>query len=229
MAVLVTVVWRTPPPSVIDERLVVSDDGQARLEAIRPRVGRDLVGAFAGPVTAAEVDALTDAGPEISLDVTVEDPVVAAVGVVAAEVADRLRETPLAAAAFFTRPYGEPPPGQVTLALGVIGRGSQPVEFELEVDECAVHFLAAGAPVSWVPLPHLPMGFMTPDAQGLGGVRGRAEVPPGVLGAISVELSVPDGADQVSAQLVGLLHLPGSSSPDEFEVRTEPTALALRA
>ena len=79
--------------------------------------------------------------------------------------------------------------------------------------------------MSWVPLPHLPMGFMTPDAEGLGGVRGRAEVPPGVLGAISVELSVPAGADQVSAQLAGLLHLPDHRGPDDFEALTEPAPL----
>ena len=225
MSALVTVRWVTPPPSAIDERLLVYADGQARLEVARPRVGRDVVGAFAGPVTAAEVQALTGAGPEVTLDVTVNDPAVAAVGVAAAQVADRLRETPLAAAAFFARPYGEPPAGQVLLALGVVGRGDRPVEFELEAEECAVHFLAAGLPVSWVPLPHLPMGFMNPDAEGLGGVRGRAEVPPGVLGAISVELTVPTGADQVSAQLVGQLHLVGSSAPDAFEVRTEPTVI----
>ena len=112
MSSLVTVRWVTPPPSAIDERLVVTADGQARLEVARPRVGRDLVGAFAGPVSAAEVEALTSAGPEVSLDVTVNDSAVAAVGVVAAQVADRLRETPLAAAAFFARPYGDPPPGR---------------------------------------------------------------------------------------------------------------------
>lgn len=227
MSTLVRVRWVTPPPSAIDERLLVYADGQARLEVARPRAGRDLIGAFAGPVTAAEVERLTSAGPEVTLDVSVSDPAVASVGVVAAQVADRLRETPLAAAAFFVRPYGEPAPGQVMLALGVVGRGTQPVEFELEVEECAVHFLSAGAPLTWTPLPHLPMGFMTPDAEGLGGVRARAEVPPGVLGAISVELPVPDGADQVSAQLGGQLHLPGNPAPDAFEVRTEPTALHL--
>ncbi len=191
----------------------------------RPRVGWDLIGAFAGPVSAAEVEALTSAGPDVLLDVTVNDSAVAAVGAVATQVADRLRKTPLAAAAFFARPYGDPPPGQVMVALGVVGRGTQPIEFEVEVDECAVHFLAAGAPLTWVPLPPLPMGFMTPDAEGLGGVRGRAEVPPGVLGAISVELAVPAGADAVSAQLAGQLHLPGNTAPDAFEVRTEPTEL----
>ena len=65
MSTLVTVRWVTPPPSAIDERLLVSADGQARLEVVRPRVGWDLIGAFAGPVSAAEVEALTSAGPEV--------------------------------------------------------------------------------------------------------------------------------------------------------------------
>lgn len=225
MAILVTVRWRTPPPSAIDERLVVTDDGRGRLEVIRPRVQPELIGVFDGPVEPADVEALSALGSEVELNLTVADPAAAALGVVATRVADRLRQTPLAAAAFFVRPYGEPPTGEVMLALGVVGHGTQPVEFELEPADCAVHFLAAGAPVSWTPLPPLPMGFMTPDAEGLGGVRGRAEVPPEVLGAISVELPLPQGADQVSAQLAGRLHLPGSTAPDAFVVRTEAAAI----
>jgi hypothetical protein len=225
MAILVKVRWVTPPPSAIDERLLVFDGGRARLEVVRPRVSPAVIGAFEGSVEPPDVQALTAAGPEVELNVTVADPGAAAVGLLAGQVADRLRETPLAAASFFVRPYGEPSAGRVLLALGVVGRGTQPVVFELAPEQCAVHFLAGGAPVSWTPLPHLPMGFMTPDAEGLGGVRGRAEVPPGVLGAISVELPVPEGADQVSAQLVGRLHLPDHSGPADFEVRTESAAV----
>jgi hypothetical protein len=227
MAILVTVRWRTPAPTAVDERLVVTDDGRGRLEVVRPRVGPEVVGVFAGAVEPSEVEALTALGPEVELNVTVADPQAAALGTVAASVADRLRGTPLAAAAFFVRPYGEPAAGQVMLALGVVGHGTQPVEFELEPAECAVHFLADGAPVSWAPLPHLPIGFMTPDAEGLGGVRGRAEVPPDVLGAISVELAVPEGADQVSAQLAGRLFLAGADTPEAFVARTPPAAIAV--
>ena len=69
------------------------------------------------------------------------------------------------------------------------------------------------------------MGFMTPDAEGLGGVRQRATVAPGVLGAISLPLAVPDGADQLSARVVGSWFLPGEASPDEFEAHTAPQTL----
>src|SRR3712207_5844671 len=99
MSTLVRVRWVTPPPSAIDERLLVFDDGRARLEVVRPRVSPAVIGAFEGSVEPAEVEALTASGPEVELNVTVADPGAAAVGVVAAHVADRLRETPLAAAA----------------------------------------------------------------------------------------------------------------------------------
>jgi hypothetical protein len=113
----------------------------------------------------------------------------------------------------------------VTLALGVVGRGSRPVEFQLDLPGSAIHFSADGTPVSWTPLPELPIGFMTPDAEGLGGVRQRATVAPGVLGAISLPVLVPDGADQLSAQLVGNWFLPGHQTPEEFEARTAPQTL----
>jgi hypothetical protein len=46
-----------------------------------------------------------------------------------------------------------------------------------------------------------------------------------VVGAISVPLAVPDGADQVSARVVGSWFLPGEPIPVEFEAHTEPQKL----
>ncbi len=224
MAVVVTVRWLTPPPSSIDERLVVSDDGQARLEVFRPRVPSDTVGTFQGAVDGVELRELSATGRRVELGVVVADPALAAVAFVADRVADRLRSSPRAAAQFFARPVGGAPVGMVTLALGVIGRGSEPVEFELDVEACAVHFSAAGAPVSWSPFPELPIGFMTADAEGLGGVRQRATVAPGTLGAISVQLPMPEEANEVSVQLVGRWYRTGEPMPEAFEVRTDPAS-----
>jgi len=47
-------------------------------------------------------------------------------------------------------------------------------------------------------------------------------VHPGVVGAISVQLPMPDGAQQVSAQIVGRWFLPSDPMPAQFEARTEP-------
>jgi hypothetical protein len=79
--------------------------------------------------------------------------------------------------------------------------------------------------VSSIPLPELPMGFMTPDAEGLGGVRQRATIAPGIVGAISVPLVVPEGATELSVQVVGSWFLPGEQLPDDFEARTEAQKL----
>lgn len=86
MAALVTVRWRTPPPSSIDERLVVTDDGHARLEVLKPRSLGDTVGTYEGAIEETEVRELIAAGPEVELDGAVQDPRLAAV----AAAADRL-------------------------------------------------------------------------------------------------------------------------------------------
>jgi hypothetical protein len=225
MATVVTVRWRTPPPTSIDERLIVDDEGRARLEVLRPRTLGDTVGSYEGTVSEAEVHELTAAGPDVELDVLAQDPRLAAIAVAADRVAQRLRASPLAVAQFFARPVGAVPPLPATLAIGVLGSGSQPVEFQLNLAECAVYFSSGGTPVSLTPLPDLPMGFTTSDAEGLGGVRQRAIVPPGVIGAISVPMAVPDGADHLSAQVVGSWFLPGESIPEEFEAHTAPQPL----
>ena len=223
-AELLAVRWGTPPPSAVDERLVVGDDGRARLDVLRPRTRPDSVGTYAGAVSPDELGALSALGREVWLDLTVADPDTAAVGAVAGRVADRLRESPVAVAQFFARPVGEGD-GGLSLAVGVVGRGERPVGFELDVPGCAVHFTAGGAPLSWTPLPALATGFMSVDAEGLGGVRQRAAIRPGVLGAISVEVRRPAAADGLTVQLVGRWYLDGGAEAEEFEARTEPAPL----
>jgi hypothetical protein len=225
MATRVIVRWRTPPPSSIDERLIVSDDGRARLDVLRPRLLGDTVGTYEGKIEEAEVRELTAAGPDVEVAVVLQDPRLMALGIAADRVAQRLLASPLSVAQFFARPVGAVPPLPQMLALGVLGVGSQPVEFELDLDECVVHFSTTGAPVSSIPLPELPMGFMTPDAEGLGGVRQRATIAPGIVGAISVPLVVPEGATELSVQVVGSWFLPGEQLPDDFEARTEAQKL----
>ncbi len=225
MAPLVIVRWRTPPPSSINERLIVGDDGRARLEVLRPRTFGDAVGSYEGAVEEAEVSDLITAGREVELDVVMQDPRLGAVAVAADRVAQRLLASPLAVAQFFARSVGDASPGSATLALGVLGRGSQSAEFQLDLAKCAIRFNFGATQVSSIPLPELPMGFMTPDAEGLGGVRQRATVAPGVLGAISMPVAVPDGADLLSVQVIGSWFLPGAGTPEDFEAHTAAQAL----
>jgi hypothetical protein len=223
MATLITVRWRTPPPSSVDERLIISDDSRARLEMLRPRRLGDTVGTYEGAVEDDEIRELTAAGSDVELDVTAQDdPRLGRVAVTADQVAQRLLNSPLAVAQFFARPIGAVPPLPQTLALCVLGGGSQPVEFQLDLARCAVHFSVSGAPLSWVPLPDLPTGFLTSELEGLGGVHQRALVDPGVLGTISLPLSIPDEINELSAQVVGSWFLPGAESPEDFEARTTP-------
>jgi hypothetical protein len=225
MATLVTIRWRTPPPSSVHERLVIGDNGRARLEVLRPRTPGDTIGMYEGAVEDSEVGELTAAGSDVELDVTTQDPQLGAVVVAADRVAQRLLASPLAVAQFFARPIGAVPPLPQTLALCVLGGGSQPVEFQIDLAECAIHFSSDGTPVSWIPLPELSMGFMTSDAEGLGGIRQRALVEPGVLGTISLPLEIPDGVNELSVQVVGGWFLPGNESAEDFEARTDPQPL----
>src|SRR4029453_19426237 len=129
-----------PAPSSIDERLIVSDDGHARLDVLRPRSVGDTVGTYEGEVDEAEVRELAAAGPDVEVDVGVQDPRLAAVGIVAGQVAQRLLASPLAVAQFFARPVGAVPPLPPTLAPCVLGGGSQPVGVQLHLSECGMHF-----------------------------------------------------------------------------------------
>jgi len=226
MATLVTVRWRTGLPSAVDERLIIGDGGRARLQVLRPRMPSDTVGTYDGEVDEAEVRELTAAGGDVELDVTAQDdPGVGRVAIAADRVVQRLLSSPLAVAQFFARPVGAVPPLPQTLALGVLGGGSEPVEFQLDLAQCAINFSTGGTPVSWIPLPDLAMGFMTSDAEDLGGVRQRALVEPGVLGVISVPLHIPDGVSELSARVVGAWFLSGEDSAEHFEARTAPQPL----
>ena len=224
MAALVTVRWRTPPPSSIDERLVVTDDGHARLEVLKPRSLGDTVGTYEGPVEETDVGELTAAGPEVELNDAVQDPRLAAVAAAADRVVKRLLDSPLAVAQFFARPVGAVPPLPETLALGVWGRlaagriraQSRRVRGAFQLEE---------SPVSSTPLPELSMEFVMPDAEGLGGVRQRATIAPGIVGTVSVPLVVPDDADELSVQVVGRWILPDEQRAEDFEVRTESQKL----
>jgi hypothetical protein len=222
MATLVTLRWRTPPPDSVDERLIIGDDGRARLDVLRPRAVGDAVGSYEGAVEEAEVRELTAAGTDVNLDVVVQDPGLATVAIAADRIVQRLLNSPLAVAQFFARPIGAVPPLPQTLALAVLGRGSQRVEFELDLAQCQIDFSAGGTPVASTPFPDLPTGFMTPDAEGLGGVRQWASVAPDVLGAISMPLMVPDGVDQLSVRVVGSWILSEEAIPEEFEAHTAP-------
>jgi hypothetical protein len=227
---LASVEWHTPPPTSVDEQLVAYDDGSALLVVRRPRARVATSGTYAGRPSAEDLRALAAAGPGpivIDLLVAPPDPATAAVMAVADRVAAGSLPTPRAVATFHVRPLAPPSGGVLAISLLVVADGVTAVEFELDTAASAVHFTSGGQPVAWHPLPDLSTGFVTPDAEGLGGVRRRAHVEPGAFGAIAFDVPVPAAGTAVSVQVAGWLHgsLPDEPTPGRFEVRTAEAAL----
>ena len=167
----VTVRWSTPSAAV-DERLRVSSNGDARLLALAPLRDATLIGEFRGEVSADELEALAATGTRVSIDPThTESAEVGAVSTLASQVADRCRADPLAAGLFVFRSTGPAVDGVRPLVLGVVGRGERACQFLLDLPGCRIRFVTDGSQVGEVPLPELAAGFMTSDAEGLGGVR----------------------------------------------------------
>ena len=216
----VTVRWTTPTRAV-DERITVSPTGEARLLVLAPQRDADLVGEFLGRVGADEYAALAAPGPRWSIDPgygTSDGD-----AVLAAQVADRCRARPVAASLFVLRAGGSPGDGRRPFTIGVIGRGQRASRFLLDLDHCRIRFLAGGDVVAEQPLPPLAAGFMTGDAEGLGGVGQVATVSPDTLGAIALDLAVP--ADVTHAEIV----LAGSWFPGDADGSAPPERFTARA
>lgn len=219
-----TVRWTTPPPTSVDEVLAVYADGTARLVVAGPRDIGGAVGTYAGTVDPDDRTALAALGSlEVDLLAAPRAPEPPTALAVAERLAAGLRATPLATAAFAAHPLGSVE-GRVRVGLVVVGDGSRAVELELSPASCAVLFGSDAGPVGWLDLPLPETGFVTPAAIGLGGLRDRAIVEPGLVGAISVEVVPPPGAATVAFRVAGRLY---ETLPDEPEGR--PFGVVTRA
>lgn len=216
-----TVRWRSPEPTAVDEELAVYDDGSAWLVVRSPRTTDPVVGTFSTVPSAEDHAALAGLG-EVEVDLLAgsdESPGER----VAEQVAALARAAPVATVAFHA---AAPAPAEATLA--VVGGGTRAVQFELDPGAVVVHVEAGGAEAGWREAAPLQTGFVTPGADGLGGVRRRAVVEPGQLGAIA--LDVPGLADlagdAVVVQVSGWLYdyLPDDVEAARFRVRTAPAA-----
>lgn len=223
--------WGTPPPTSVDEELVLFDDGTARLLVLRPRAGGSAVGAYTCHPVDDDAAALASAGPgptEFDLLAPPTDPGTKRLMTVADRTVVAARAAPFAVATFHAKPLAAVADGRLAMSLLVVASGTAAVEFELDVPASAAHFSSAGQPVGWHDLPELPTGFVTRDAEGLGGVRRRARINPGAFGAIAFEVTAPIGASTVAVQVAGWLHdgLPDAPEPRRFEVRTAEAPFA---
>lgn len=223
---LATVVWRTAPPTSVDEELAVFDDGTALLVVRRGRHRSAAVGTYECRPTPEDLAALEATGPkevEFDLRALPED---AALMAIADRVAELARQTPLAVAEFFVRALPSSG-GLLSLSLLVSGAGTNAVEFELNPQSSAVHFFAGEGEVSWQEFPALATGFVTPEAEGLGGLGRAGRVEPGRYGAIALEVPPDPGATSVVIQVGGWLRgtPPDRPMPEPFEARTAPAEL----
>lgn len=215
--------WRSPPPSSVDERLLLVDDA-AWLVVCSPARDDGMVGTFRTTVAPADGTVLASAGPgERVFDILSpagDDPE-AQLRAVAQHVADMAHASPVAVAQFaaagIVRP-GAPP----IVSLTVTGAGTEPAEFHLDPDRIRVQFAGDDQPLSWQPIPAPGMGFMTPDADLLGGVGLGASVGPGEFGAIALTAGIPANATRLLVELTGMLHLSAAGVPEDapFLVRT---------
>lgn len=229
MARIATVRWRAPAPASIDEELVLYDDGVAWLRVLRPRDGGSAIGTWRAVLAVGDAERLaTAAGGTLEVDLggPLDAPLAERLAV-ADEVAAAVRGHAHAVATFSTRALGAAGPGPRTIGVTVVGSGTIAVEVEVDPDGSTVHFTGGGAEVAWQPLPALEAGFVTPDAVGLGGLRSRAVVDPGVLGAIAFDVEVPAEAGSVAVRVAGWLAdgLPDEPEPRPFLVRTPPAPL----
>jgi len=229
-----TFTWRTPPPTSVDEELALYDDGIARLVVRRPLRGGPSVGTYRTTPARAAFDELAAAGPgpvEFEL-LRTPAAAVAALMARAREVADAAHETAEAVATFYGRRLAGAGEGELSLALGVVGVGDHAVQVDLDPSQCAVHFSNEGEEVSWIELPPPQLGFVTAEADLLGGLNMRAEVEPGRWGTIPVDVAAPSNPyTAVAFQVGGWLYeaLPDESRPSRFGVRTDDVDLRLLA
>jgi hypothetical protein len=228
---LATFAWRSPPPTSVEEILAVYDDGSAWLVVRSPRSLTGAIGTFTTRPEPDDLAALSAEGPgPVTFDVLHRPDVGAAADLftIANRVASAARAAPRATALFQAGVVGPAAAGRLSLALAVMGDGTEPVQFELEPEKCSVHFGAGGQPIAWFPMPELGSGFMTPDFEGLGGLRRRATVGPDDFGATAFEIAVPGNATTVSIQVAGFLAdaLPDERTPEPFSVRTDDTPIS---
>lgn len=210
---LATVQWQSPPPTSVDEELAAYDDGSVWLAVRCSRDGTPTIGAWSVTPSSSDHAALVAVG-DVVVDLLHPQSV--------PEVAERLRSAALAnpvATAQFLAVRGE---GQ-TVTLVAAGGGTRPVQFELDPGSLVVHVEKEGAELAWFEAAPPETGFITPSAEGLGGLGRRAVIAPGAVGGLVLEvprLAQADG-DGVAVSASGWLAegLPDEPLAARFRVR----------
>ncbi len=227
---LATFRWQTPAPTSVDEMLTLFDDGTAWLVVRGPRGGDASVGSYVSRPTEADSRRLAAAGtgPHVFDLRAPTDPGDAELVALAERLAERCRESPRAIVTFHAHLPAAEPDGSPSITLLAVGGGTDPVEFELDPGPSSIqYFDDSGQPTSWQQLPTPETGFVTPDAEGVGGLHSAAVIRPGAYGAIAFESPRPAGAASAAILVAGWLRdaLPDEPTPARFQVRTATVAI----
>ena len=228
MARVAHYVWRTPPPTSVDEQLVVYDDGTAWLVVRSPRVSSAAIGSYLCRPNDTERELLSSPGAQpVQIDLLATEQPFEALFPVLDRVCAEAMEHPQAVATFHGHIVDNPASNRPSVALLAVGSGVRAVQFELNPASCSVHFSRGGQPLAWREFPELQAGFVTTSAKGLGGVHRVAIIEPEAFGAISFTADVPEGADHVAVEVRGWLSaaLPDEETPEPFAVRTDTTPI----
>jgi hypothetical protein len=223
VARLATFQWHSPPPTSVDEVLVIEEE-LARLVIRRPRRVTSTVGAYAARPVDEDRARLVDAGPA---PVTFElwPPDADPGGLEIRAIADRVAETCLAsprATVTFSATVTGVAAGTISVALLAVAEGPDPVEFELSPGESVVHLSGPQGEITWLAMPRPATGFVTADAVGVGGLAARARMRQGEPAGTTLEVPDVDGATTIAIEVAGTLSeaLPDEPMPSPFAVRT---------
>ena len=176
-----TFTWTSPPPTSVDEVLVIEEDGAAHVVIRRPRRVGATVGSYRAIPSTEDLDALLAAGPgPVTFEVHRPDAEQGtdAVRRVAERVVEACLASPRAAVTFGSAVTGVVG-GRLAVALLATAEGPDPVAFELRPESCVVHLSGAEGEITWQPMPRPATGFVTASAVGLGGLDVRARLVTG--------------------------------------------------
>lgn len=224
-----TVTWTSPPPTSVDEELVLDDD-HAWLVIRRPRRPDATIGTYRATPSDADRAALLAAGPgPIVIDAHRREvaPDLAPVAAAAERVAMACLEHPHAIVGFAASVTDIGADRTLGVALLAGADGTTQTVIQLRPTESTVHLAGTEGPLTWLPMPTPATGFVTATAEGVDGVLVEAHLEPGV--PVGTTFRIPDvsGATSLAMEVVGLLRdaLPDETDPRPFGVRTAETPI----
>lgn len=223
MARQATFVWTSPPPTSVDEVLVI-DGQEARLVVRRPRRAGATVGSYVTRPSAEDLATLVAAGPgPVTFRVYPPDADTALVAV--REVAERIvaacLERPRAAVTFMATVTHA---GEGSLSVGLVAgaEGTVPMSFQIDPGASVVHLSGDQGELTWHAMPTPDTGFVTAAAEGIGGLGVRARLSSGDPAGVAFEVPDVPGATTLAIEVAGTLSdaLPDEPQPAPFAVRT---------